>query len=73
MAKLLQRLGLFSARRRWTVVIAWLVILGGLGTLNAVAGGTLSTSFSIPGTPSQKVNDQLAETFDDASGGSGQL
>ena len=29
MNSLLERLGAFSARRHWIVIIAWLVILGG--------------------------------------------
>ncbi|AMM21495.1 hypothetical protein AX769_16820 [Frondihabitans sp. PAMC 28766] len=73
MATLLQRLGLFSSRRRWFVVIAWIVILGGVATAYEVAGGTLTSTFSIPGTPAQKVNDQLAKEFTSASGGSGQI
>lgn len=73
MAKLLQRLGLFSSRRRWFVIVAWIVILGGVATAYEVAGGTLSSTFSIPGTPAQKVNDQLAKEFKSASGGSGQI
>jgi RND superfamily putative drug exporter len=73
MATLLQRLGLFSARRRWLVVIAWVVILGGVITAYETVGGSLSTTFSIPGTPAQKANEQLAKSFKSASGGTGQI
>ncbi|TFC01086.1 MMPL family transporter [Cryobacterium adonitolivorans] len=73
MAILLQRLGLFSARRRWWVIVAWITILAGVASAYATAGGALSSSFSIPGTPAQKVNDQLAEAFASASGGTGQI
>lgn len=72
-ATLLQRLGLFSARRRWVVVVAWIVIFGGVFIAFEAFGGTLSSSLSIPGTPAQKAADQLAKSFKGASGGSGQI
>ncbi|MCB2412209.1 MMPL family transporter [Demequina sp. TTPB684] len=73
MATLLQRLGLFSARHRWWVIAAWIAILGTVALTYATVGGALSTSLSIPGTPAQKVNDQLASAFPSAGGGNGQL
>jgi RND superfamily putative drug exporter len=73
MASLLYRLGQFSARRAWIVIVSWLVILG-----LAVAGylsfaGTLGSAVTIPGTATAQVTDQLAEKFPSASGGSGAL
>ncbi|MCU1545070.1 MAG: hypothetical protein JWP30_170 [Homoserinimonas sp.] len=73
MANLLYRLGRASARRAWLVIIAWIVILGAAGTAFLVAGGTLTSTFSIPGTPAQKVADDLQGTFPDANGGSGTI
>jgi len=71
MATLLYRLGRFSARRSWVVIIAWVLILAVAGIGFAVGHGTLSSAVSIPGTATQKVADDLAEKFPQASGGSG--
>ena len=71
MASLLFRLGSFAARRAWTVIISWVVILGiGLGAF-LTFGGTLSNSFDIPGTASGAVTDQLAKKLPDTAGGTG--
>ncbi|WP_104191481.1 MMPL family transporter [Cryobacterium sp. Y82] len=71
MASLLYRLGRFSARRAWLVIIAWVVILGLAVAAFAAFGGTLTSSVSIPGTATQKVSDELAAKFPVASGGRG--
>jgi RND superfamily putative drug exporter len=71
MASLLYRLGRFSARRAWLVIVAWVVILGLAGGAFALFGGTLTSAVSIPGTATQKVSDELAEKFPQASGGRG--
>ncbi len=73
MASLLARLGNFSARRAWLVVSAWVVLL--LAMVGAVVGfgGSLSSTMTLNGTPSQTVIDQLKESFPDASRGSGQV
>jgi RND superfamily putative drug exporter len=73
MAALLYRLGNFSARKAWFVIIAWLLILGAAGTAALTAGGKLSSSMSIDGVPSQVVIDQLKKNFEVASRGSGQV
>ena len=71
MAELLYRLGTFSARRSWTVIIAWLVILA------VVAGGFLIgfkglvSSFDVPGTASGEVTNELQDKLPDFSGASG--
>lgn len=71
MAELLYRLGRFSARHAWPVIISWIVILGlAVGSFLAF-GGTLSTSFSIPGTETSKVTDRLADKMPSASGATG--
>lgn len=71
MASLLYTLGRFAARRAWLVITAWVVILGlAVGAFLAF-GGTLSSAVSIPGTATEKVTDQLAHRFPQASGGSG--
>ncbi|WP_431864370.1 MMPL family transporter [Microbacterium paraoxydans] len=71
MASLLFRLGSFAARRAWTVIVSWVVILGlGVGAF-LTFGGTLSNSFDIPGTASGEVTDQLADKLPDTAGGTG--
>ncbi|TFD93280.1 MMPL family transporter [Cryobacterium lactosi] len=71
MASLLYRLGRFSARRAWLIIVAWVVILGLAGGAFALFGGTLTSAVSIPGTATQAVSDELAEKFPAASGGRG--
>ncbi|WP_091228949.1 MMPL family transporter [Microbacterium sp. 3J1] len=71
MASLLYRLGSLAARRAWTVIVSWVVILGlGVGAFLTL-GGTLSNSFDIPGTASGAVTDQLADKLPDTAGGTG--
>ncbi len=71
MAGLLYRIGRFAARRAWTVIVAWLVILAGVGTGFAFGFGGLSTSFDIPNTASGAVTDELAKKLPDYSGAAG--
>ncbi|MET3767447.1 RND superfamily putative drug exporter [Marisediminicola sp. UYEF4] len=73
MASLLYRLGRFSARRAWLVIVSWVVILGLSGGAFAIFGGALSSAVSIPGTATQEVSDELAEKFPSASGGRGSV
>jgi len=71
LASLLYRLGSLAARKAWTVIVSWIVILGiGVGAFLTL-GGTLSNSFDIPGTASGAVTDQLAEKLPDTAGGTG--
>jgi RND superfamily putative drug exporter len=67
LATLLYKLGLFSARRAWQVIVSWIVILGITAGLALSLGGKLTTSMSIDGVPSQQVVDELQKTFPDAS------
>lgn len=71
MAELLHRLGSFAARRAWTVIVSWFVILGLAvgGFLVGFAG--LSSSFDIPGTASGEVIAELEEQLPAFSGASG--
>ncbi|QEO14423.1 MMPL family transporter [Agromyces intestinalis] len=71
MAELLYRLGRFAARRAWTVVIGWLVVLGLAGGAFLAFGGTLATSFSIPGTETARVTDQLEDEIGGIGGATG--
>ena len=68
MAALLYRLGSFSARRAWRVIVGWVLILGlSIGAFLAF-GGSLSNSFDIPGTASGAVVDELTQELPDSAG-----
>ena len=73
LATLLYKLGLFSARKAWAVIVAWIVLLAITSGLALSLGGKLTTSMSIDGVPSQVVVDQLQKSFPEASRGSGQV
>ena len=63
MATVLYRLGRWSMRRRWYVLVAWLLVLGGVATVAAAGGGSLSETFAIPGTESAQAQNVLAQRF----------
>lgn len=71
MAELLYRIGRGAARHVRAVIAAWLAVLVVAGVGFAVGGGTLTDSFSIPGTPTQEVTDRLADEIPEAAGGTG--
>ncbi|HZL02079.1 MAG TPA: MMPL family transporter [Cellulomonas sp.] len=65
MATVLYRLGRWSMRRRWVVLVSWLAVLGAVGGFAVAAGGgsELEEQFSIPGTESAQAKDVLTERF----------
>jgi RND superfamily putative drug exporter len=73
LAKLLQALGLFSARRAWLVIISWVLILASAGSWAVLGMGKLSSSMAIDGVPAQTVIDQLQKSFPEAARGSGSV
>ncbi|NRQ31926.1 MMPL family transporter [Nonomuraea sp. NN258] len=73
MAELLYRLGRFSARRAWRVIIAWAVVLVAAVGAFLAFGGTMSSTMTIPGTPTAQVTDRLKTELPVASGGTGQV
>ncbi|TPW77527.1 MMPL family transporter [Schumannella soli] len=73
MAELLYRLGVFSARRAKTVILAWIVIVAIVGGGFALGFRGLSSSFDIPGTRSGAVLEQLQKKLPDFSGASGSV
>ncbi|MCU1528539.1 MAG: transporter [Frondihabitans sp.] len=73
MAGLLYRLGRFSARRHWIVIVAWFVIIALAGVAFSLFKGPVSSAISIPGTATSKVTAELAAKFPKASGGSGSI
>ncbi len=73
MNRLLERLGGFSVRWRWAVIIAWLIILAGLFLAKQQFGGTYVNNYSVPGTNSANGLDRLNSTFPAEGGYPGQL
>ncbi|WP_062076672.1 MMPL family transporter [Demequina globuliformis] len=68
MANFLFRLGRGSARKPFIAIVAWIVALAAAGGAFLTFGGTLTDSFSIPGTETDRVASQLAEEIPDAAG-----
>ncbi|GAA2042201.1 MMPL family transporter [Agromyces tropicus] len=68
MAELLYRLGRFSSRRPWTVITGWIVALALAAGAFLAFGGALTTSMSIPGTETDRVNSQLTDELDGLGG-----
>ncbi|MEC3891570.1 MMPL family transporter [Nocardiopsis sp. LDBS1602] len=71
MAELLYRLGRASARRAGTVIALWLALMLAAGAAFALFSGELEDSFSIPGTPTDQVNQRLKDEFSGMGGGMG--
>ncbi|WP_420111961.1 MMPL family transporter [Pseudactinotalea sp.] len=63
MANLLYRIGVGAARRAWLVIVSWVVVLGLAAGAFLAFGGTLVSSFSIPGTETDRVNGLLEENL----------
>src|SRR3954470_17470264 len=51
------------ARHPWRVIGTWIVIIFGLGGLNAAVHGTLVNEFKVPGTDFQKATDLINAKF----------
>ena len=68
MSTLLYRLGSLAYRARGRVLAIWLVVLVAVGALLAINPPQTSTEFSIPGTASQEVMDQLEKEIPSSSG-----
>jgi RND superfamily putative drug exporter len=72
-ARLLARLGRFSARRPWFVIIGWVLALAAAGGGFLLSGGVLASGFSIPNTPTQAVTDRLNEELEGVGGAVGTI
>jgi RND superfamily putative drug exporter len=70
-ARLLARLGRFSARRPWLVIAGWVLALAAATGAFLVTGGQLASGFSIPNTPTQAVTDKLSAELDGVGGAVG--
>lgn len=73
MSSFLFRVGRFAVRFRWAVIATWLVLAIGGGALSQALGGTLASTFEIPGTPSQQALDQLQQRLPQLSGASARV
>jgi len=67
-ARLLYRLGQFSARRAWFVIVGWVVLIGIAAGAFLAFGGTLTSNFSIPGTATEQATDRLKQAMPDYAG-----
>ncbi|PJJ71299.1 RND superfamily putative drug exporter [Diaminobutyricimonas aerilata] len=73
MATLLYRLGRFSYRRPWPVIVAWILLMAAILGGGLALGGKTQESFVIPGTESQDAIDRLAAVFPQTAGASAQI
>ncbi|WP_159944887.1 MULTISPECIES: MMPL family transporter [unclassified Nocardiopsis] len=71
MAEFLYRVGRACARRAWTVLALWLALLLASGAAFLLFSGELEDSFSIPGTPTDEVEQLLSDKFSGMGGGTG--
>jgi len=62
-SSLLRRIAVFSARRRKTVIGAWLVVLIGIGFASHALGTQYSSSAEVAGSDSAAANDVMARSF----------
>ena len=73
MAHFLFRLGRASALHPIRVILAWIIALGLAGGSFLAFGGTLTDSFSIPGTETDRVSAELSDEIPAAAGASARV
>ncbi|CAB4964617.1 unannotated protein [freshwater metagenome] len=73
MAELLFRIGRSAARRHWTVIGAWLGVLVVTVVTYVSFAGALSSSITLPDTPTTQVSGQLERDFEGTGGGNGSI
>ena len=73
MATYLYRLGGWAFRRRRTVLLAWITVLGLVVASAAAFSGQTNDRFSVPGTESQQAQDLLEQKFPGAGGASARM
>lgn len=73
MATWLYRIGEAAARRAWAVILIWVLIIAGVAGAYTAFHGKLSNTFTMPGTQTQQLSDELAQRFPSANRGSGQI
>jgi putative drug exporter of the RND superfamily len=70
---MLERIARWSYRRRWWMLIIWIVALVGAIGLQGAAGGEYSQDFSLPGADSQKAFDLLEKSFPQVAGDTAEI
>ena len=65
MAQLLFKLGRWSFRWKWIVIVAWLLIFVAVWAAQTSLQRGFNDQFAIPGTPSEKAVELLQENFPD--------
>lgn len=73
MAKFLYSLGRFAAQKAWAVVGIWALLLAATAGAYAAFGGSLVNTFTIPGSQTQQLADQLKDKYPSANQGLGQV
>ena len=68
---MLERLARVAFRRRWLMVIAWIVALVGLNAVSGALGSGATAEFTLPDTESSRVLDLLTEVSPAQSGEEG--
>lgn len=63
MSSLLQRVAVFSARRRLSVIGVWLVLLVGLGLASHAAGVKYDSSVTVSGSDSAAATEIMERSF----------
>ncbi len=70
---LLYRIGRFSARHPWPMLVVWVFLLLAASAASRALGTTYSDSFTLPGSPSAQGNALLQAHLPRSAGQSGQL
>jgi putative drug exporter of the RND superfamily len=73
MAQFLYRVGSFSRKHRWWVIVTWVVLLALTTAGAATLKGTLGNQFRIPGTAFQQVADKLKAEIPSVAGDTGTI
>lgn len=73
MAKWLYSIGNFAARRAWAVIAIWVLVIAGVAGSYSAFHGQLKTTFTMPGTETQRLTDELSTRYPDANRGNGQI
>ncbi|MFG2087234.1 MMPL family transporter [Spirillospora sp. NPDC048824] len=65
---MLSALGRFSARHRWWVLAAWILLVLGVAAAGRASGGSFTNDLTLSGADSQAAYDTLRARFPDLSG-----